>query len=546
MESYAGLDVSMDKTHLCIMDRDGAVLLETSCASDVDAIAAELAAVAGCRRIVLETGRLTTHLHHGLAGRGLPVVCIESRHAHQTMKSMTTHKTDRNDARGLAHLARTGFFKQVHVKSPTSHGLRALLVARKKLVGQRVDMEGQVRGLMLVFGVRLPRSLTRVFVQEAQRASRHVPGLAEAVRSLLAARGGVLAAISAIDGDIRRLSRDLPACQLLITVPGVGPLTALAFVAAVDEPARFGRSRDLGAYLGLVPKRHQSGEIDYSTGISKRGDGRVRTMLYEAANVMLTRYRGDLKLKTWALGVATRSSMQVAWSGPRQPDVSEQSLDGGRQRTRLFRFAQDRPPILRHALTSLQSGFRKRHQPRQNNSRPLGTFFPRGDCHEAAFFSRKHKPNAARGEGVTFAIPDPPVFEGLAGISDAAVERDITRNPLFLALVDDHDLVQPVRRVVHSCRLSDFRDVRYWAFPTRPLMASAFANANGREWVGSRPSAKRLYPKSRARRPPRRMPAMMPRRGRCRAKDDVSQSGRGATSNRSLKQEFLGAVCYHR
>lgn len=301
----------MDETHVCVMDRDGSVLLETKVPSEVEALASVLAPLPGCKRIVLETGRLTTHLYHGLAARGLPVVCIETRQAHQTMKSMTVHKTDRNDARSLAHLARTGFFKPVHVKSPTSHGLRALLVARKKLGGQRVDLEGQVRGLMLVFGVRLPRSLTRAFGQTALRASADMPGLAEAVRSLLAARDGVLSALAAIDGDVR-LSRGSPACQLLMSVPGVGHLTALAFVAAIDEPTRFRRSRDVGAYLGLVPKRHQSGELDYSTGISKQGDTRVRTMLYEAANVMLTRYRGALTLKSWALGVARRSSLKEA------------------------------------------------------------------------------------------------------------------------------------------------------------------------------------------------------------------------------------------
>ena len=151
---------------------------------------------------------------------GSPSSASRRGHVHQTMTSMTVHKTDRNDARSLAHLARTGFFKPVHVKSQTSHGLRALLVARKKLVGQRVDLEGQVRGLMLVFGVKLPRSLTRAFVEDARRASAEVPGLAEAVHSLLAAREGVLSAIAAIDGDVRRLSRGSPACQLLMSVPG--------------------------------------------------------------------------------------------------------------------------------------------------------------------------------------------------------------------------------------------------------------------------------------------------------------------------------------
>jgi hypothetical protein len=97
-----------------------------------------------------------------------------------------------------------------------------------------------------------------------------------------------------------------------MTIPGVGQLTALAFVAAIDDPSRIRRSRDVGAYLGLVPKRYQSGEVDYVGGISKCGDRRVRTLLYEAANVMLTRYKGQLKLKDWAFSIARRSSMRKA------------------------------------------------------------------------------------------------------------------------------------------------------------------------------------------------------------------------------------------
>jgi transposase len=122
----------------------------------------------------------------------------------------------------------------------------------------------------------------------------------------------VLGAIGAIDSDMKKLVRASDACQRLMTIPGVGQLTALAFTAAVDDPSRFRRSRDLGAYLGLVPRRYQSGEVDYVGGISKVGDRRVRTLLYEAANVMLTRYRGELKLKDWALAIARRSTMRKA------------------------------------------------------------------------------------------------------------------------------------------------------------------------------------------------------------------------------------------
>jgi transposase len=251
-------------------------------------------------------------LFHGMSQTGLPVVCVESRQAYQALKLMATHKTDRNDARGLAHLARTGFFKPVHVKSLPAHAVRSLIIARKKLVGQRVTLENQIRGLAVVFGVRLPRALSPAFIQHALQASEGIPGLSAAMRGLVAARAAVLAAVGAIDADIRRMVRVSDACQRLMRIPGVGQLTALAFTAAVDDPERFRRSRDIGAYLGLVPRRYQSGEVDYTGGISKCGDRRVRTLLYEAANVMLTRYKGSLKLKDWAIAIAKRSTMRKA------------------------------------------------------------------------------------------------------------------------------------------------------------------------------------------------------------------------------------------
>src|SRR5580700_3641355 len=303
MEYFAGLDVSMAETHVCVVTRNGAVIHNAKVPSTPADIAAELAQAPACRRIVFETGRMAPMLYHGLSQLGLPVVCVERRQAYQALKSLATHKTDRNDARGLAHLARTGFFKPVHVKSLRAHALRSLISARKKLVGQRVTLENQIRGLAVVFGVRLPRALTVAFIDNALKASEGIAGLSAAMRGLSAARTAVMTAVAAIDADMRRMTRASAACRRLMTIPGVGQLTALAFVAAIDDASRIRRSRDVGAYLGLVPRRHQSGEVDYVGSISKCGDGRVRTLLYEAANVMLTRYKGQLKLKDRAFAI---------------------------------------------------------------------------------------------------------------------------------------------------------------------------------------------------------------------------------------------------
>jgi transposase len=312
MEYFAGLDVSMQETHVCVVSRAGAVMHEVKVPSTPADIKAALSKAPPCRCIVFETGRVAPMLYHGLAERGLPVVCVESRQAYQALKSLATHKTDRNDARGLAHLARTGFFKPVHVKSLPAHAVRSLVIARKKLVGQRVALENQIRGLAVVFGVRLPRALSPAFIEQALGASEGITGLSAAMRGLVAARAAVLAAVMAIDTDMKRMVRASEACRRLMAVPGIGQLTALAFTAAIDDPQRFRRSRDIGAYLGLVPRRYQLGEVDDTGGISKCGDRRVRTLLYEAANVMLTRYKGALKLKDWAFAIARRSTMRKA------------------------------------------------------------------------------------------------------------------------------------------------------------------------------------------------------------------------------------------
>ena len=263
MEYFAGLDVSMEETHICVLDRDGTLIREGKARSSPDAISDFLAAGPTCAGVVFETGRMAPMLYHGLTERGIPVQCIESRQAYQALKSLAGHKSDRNDARGLAHLARTGFYKPTHVKSLSAHAIRSLIAARKKLVGQRVTIDNQIRGLVVVFGVRLPRALSPAFKDAALKESTGVPGLHAALNGLFAAREAILATVAAIDADVKKMARKSKTCSRLMTVPGVGPITALAFAAAVDDPSRFRRSRDVGPYLGLVPRRHQSGEVDY-------------------------------------------------------------------------------------------------------------------------------------------------------------------------------------------------------------------------------------------------------------------------------------------
>jgi transposase len=203
------------------------------------------------------------------------------------------------------------------VKSLSAHALRSLIIARKKLVGQRVTLENQIRGLAVVFGIRLPRALTAAFVDQALKASEGIAGLSAAMRGLIAARTAVMTAVAAIDADMRRMTRASAACRRLMTIPGVGQLTALAFVAAIDDPSRIRRSRDVGAYLGLVPRRYQSGEVDYVGSISKCGDRRCERSCTRPPTGIVTstaftghyllRSRSRIQQIQWVSGAAQRA-----------------------------------------------------------------------------------------------------------------------------------------------------------------------------------------------------------------------------------------------
>jgi transposase len=312
MKQYVGLDVSMKETAVSVVDETGTRLWRGTCASTPEAIALVLRRHAPwAERIGLETGMLCTWHYHALRALGLPVVCIDARHAKAALR-MQINKTDANDAEGLAHIMRTGWFRAVHVKSMPAHGLRALLEARKQIVNMRRDLSNQIRGLFKTFGVILGkggggRFETMVEEQlEPRSALRHVIG------PLLAAWRALRAQALVLDRRVRRLARDSETCRLLMTVPGIGPITALAFVATIDDPARFAKSRNVGAHLGLTPRRQQSGEMDRQGRISKCGDSLMRHYLFEAAGVLLTRVARWSPLKAWGIRLAQHIGLTKA------------------------------------------------------------------------------------------------------------------------------------------------------------------------------------------------------------------------------------------
>lgn len=262
--------------------------------------------------VVVETGRMAPGIVHGLRALQVPVVCIESRQAHQSLQAMKANKTDRGDANGLAQLGRTGFYKEVHVKSLSAHGLKSMIAARAHLIRSRVKIENQLRGLAACFGMQLGKGAGRDFARRTHIATRDLPGLTQAVDALIGVHASLLEAITCLDREMRRAARDREVCGRMMAIPGVGVQTALAVTAALDAPERFKRSRDVGPYLGLVPRRHQSGEIAYTGRITKRGDSTARHLLYEAANSILTRFKGTMALKSWALRIAQRAGLKKA------------------------------------------------------------------------------------------------------------------------------------------------------------------------------------------------------------------------------------------
>jgi transposase len=300
MTFYAALDVSLRTVAICIVDQDGAIRLERSVRCELPDILRVLGDFGEpLAKVGFEAGVMTQHLTYGLRAAGHEVVCMEARQVSAALAAMR-NKTDKNDARGIAHILRTGWYSRVHVKSMASHYVRALLASRKAIFSKCIDLENEVRGLLKVFGIRLPpRVYHSAFDGEARKAIEGDAALVEALAPMLDVRLALLRAFRDLDARVKRLAREDEVCTRLMTVPGVGPLTALIFKAAVDDPARFTSSRTVGAHFGLTPRRFQSGETDNPGRISRAGDADVRAALYTAANSMLTRSIRWSWLKAW-------------------------------------------------------------------------------------------------------------------------------------------------------------------------------------------------------------------------------------------------------
>ena len=315
MGLFAVLDVSQDETAVCVVTQDGTILAETkvtSCPGCDCRLVVDLGRK--LERVGMETGPLAVWLWNALVVRNLPIICLDARHANGVL-NMMPNTTDRHDARDLAQILRTGWFKAVQIKSHEAYVNRALLTARNTLVGMRVRLENEIRGLLKTFGIMFGKRVggfKRPADEIITRDLAVAPELVPIFEALIQARRDILARIADLDRQIRAIAKEHATVRLLMTAPGVGPITAMAVVAAFDDIDRFKRSSSAGAYLGLTPRRYGSGEISRNGRISKRGDMFTRKCLFEAANAIFCRNLEGTNLRTWAKAIAGRTGPKKA------------------------------------------------------------------------------------------------------------------------------------------------------------------------------------------------------------------------------------------
>jgi transposase len=312
MDHFAGLDVSVKETSVCIVDETGKIIREVKVTSEPEALVALLVSPAyHFKRIGLEAGPLSQWLYSALAEAGLPVICVETRHMRAVLKAQI-NKTDRNDARGMAQMMRVGLYRPVHVKTLRSQKLRMLLTHRKLLQSKAIAVDNDLRGTLRNFGLKVGMVGATRFEARIKELIENSPDLAVLIEPLLVVRRVLREQLGILHRRLLAVVRDDDVCRRLMTVPGVGPVVALTYRATVDVPARFRKSKSVGAVFGLTCAKYQSGEIDRSGAISRCGDEMMRTMLYEAAQSMLFHSTRWSWLKAWAMQIARHRGMKKA------------------------------------------------------------------------------------------------------------------------------------------------------------------------------------------------------------------------------------------
>jgi transposase len=313
MDHYAGIDVSLEYSSVCVVDANGKIVREVKVASEPAALIGWFRSLGfDLARIGLEAGPLSQWLYAAMNQASLAVELLETRHVSDAFKAMPV-KSDRNDARNIAQLMRLGWFRPVHCKSMNAQEIRAMLTARKLIQSKLQDIENSLRGTLRGFGLKVGKTTKRSFASRISELVVGHPVLETIAAAMLAVHMVLLREFNSLEKRVRVMSLLDTKARLLMSTPAVGPIISLTYASAIDDPSRFTSSKRAGPLFGLTPKKHQSGETDYSGRISKLGDASVREALYEAAHIILTKpIKRCSALKSWAMRIARRAGMNKA------------------------------------------------------------------------------------------------------------------------------------------------------------------------------------------------------------------------------------------
>jgi transposase len=301
-----GLDLGDRDSHFCLLDAKGQVLATGKAPTTLRGLTATFERFRGAR-IVLECGTHSPWVSRVLKGMGLETLVLDARSV--AIVTRSTRKSDKHDALTLARLGRTdaslGLLRTISHRPAAFQEDLSVIRARDSMVRSRTMLVNTVRSLMKSSGERLPVCSTPSF---ATKVAKVLPrGLAPACEPLLAAIADLTARIKEQDKTIERMIDErYPAARLLQQIPGVGPLTALTYVLTLFDPDRFAKSRQVGAYLGLVPRRHQSGQRDPHLGITHAGNPYLRQLLVSAAHYIIGPFGPPSDLREWGLSLASR------------------------------------------------------------------------------------------------------------------------------------------------------------------------------------------------------------------------------------------------
>ena len=313
MKYYVGLDVSMKKTSICVVNEEAKIVHESVVKTDPQELADAIKKTGFKIELVgFESGSLSHYLYAELKQKGLPVICIDARHM-SVLLSTSINKTDKNDARGIAKALRNGSFKAVHQKPKESIDRSTVLTMRRLMIKQRTETKNHIRGILKTYGIRFGSVGHTKFSEAVKHCLEEIDDLVcETIKASLVIFDLIHEKISNLDAKLLEMARKDKEVRQLMTVPGIGPITAMTYKAEIFDPSRFSNSRTVGAYLGMTPTQYSSGETHKQGRISKCGSKELRSLLTEAGVVVLTRSQKWSKVKAWGLKLMRKKGIKKA------------------------------------------------------------------------------------------------------------------------------------------------------------------------------------------------------------------------------------------